>query len=179
MEPLTDGGFKTASGDVHRFTPRIWRSLACPVIVSAYLTLCLAYSLSPGGYPQPEYHWQDKLSAAERALKDGDSVSARSFYSQAGRIASWNHDWRGTLAAACGMKRLDDKNKSYFATRATLIRAMIAAETMQSRSGLKTVAEAFESIDEQKAAEMVRGISVTSAEHEEVSLPQFPSWNCG
>lgn len=178
MEPLTDGGFKTASGEVHRFPASIGRAFAA-VILAAYLSLCLAYRLSPDGYRQSGYHWQDKLSAAERALKDGDNTAARSFYSQAGRIASWNHDWRGILTAACGMKRLDGKNKSYFATRANLIRAMIAAETMQSRSGLNAVAEAFESIGEQKAAEMVRGISVTFAEHEEESLPQSGSWNCG
>jgi hypothetical protein len=89
-------------------------------------------------------------------MRAGDIYSARSLYSQTARIASWSDDWTGVLAAACGLRGLEKQHGDYFATRSTLVRAMIAAENRRSAPGLNAVASAFAGIGEHKAAAMVR-----------------------
>ena len=126
----------------------------------------------------PTARWQERLHEAEAALSNGDIYSARSSFSQAARIASWSDDWTGVLAAACGLKKLEGPRDNYFATRATLVRAMIAAQKQRSAAGLNHVANAFASIGEHNAAAMARS-------HIQADAPEDPattsrqSWNCG
>jgi len=82
------------------------------------------------------------------------ALNARSLYGQAARIASWSDDWNGLLAAACGLKKVESKRETYFATRTALVRAMIAAERQRSAPGLNSVANAFAAIGEDNAAAM-------------------------
>ena len=50
----------------------------------------------------------------------------------------------GLLAAACGMKLLDNASGSYFNVETILVRAMMAGESKQSRAGIAEVARAFQ-----------------------------------
>lgn len=84
-----------------------------------------------------------------------DLYQARHFYFQAGRIASWRKDWAGLVAAACGFKRLDGVVGPYSKAYSMLIRATTAAELMQSRRGIATVATAFATIGSDQAATAV------------------------
>jgi hypothetical protein len=116
--------------------------------------LLLAATLRTAAAPAS---WQERLLNADSALASGDRNRARHLYSQAARLAVWQSDWFGALAAACGMSRVERPRDDYFATRPVLIRAMILAEQKQSAAGLNSVAEAFASIGEHSAAAMVKG----------------------
>jgi hypothetical protein len=99
--------------------------------------------------------WRPVLALADASWEKGDLYEARHLYLQVDRIASWQQDWEGLVAAACGIKRLDGTEGPYSKTFAILVRAMIAAESMQSRSGMSAVARAFSTIGQPKAATMV------------------------
>ncbi|HWO40499.1 MAG TPA: hypothetical protein VNO43_01710, partial [Candidatus Eisenbacteria bacterium] len=98
--------------------------------------------------------WKLVFARAEAARREGNLYEARWLYSQAGRVAFWYRDWQGTLAAACGMKKVDNARDGFFATRTLVVQAMIAAEIRESRAGLMAVAQAFRSLGEDKAAAM-------------------------
>ena len=152
---------------------RRWAALA-----SASLACLLALlGLLPEARELPSAHWQNRLNAAEAAMRNGDIYSARSFYSQAARIASWTDDWTGILAAACGLRKLERPYDNYFATRTTLVRAMIAAQSQRSEQGLNAVANAFARIGELDAAALARSrIPMDAVE----STAQSSSvWTCG
>ena len=85
----------------------------------------------------------------------GDLYYAKSLYLQGGRLAVWRDDWAGLLTAACGIKKLERERGPYSSTNALLLRAMVAAEKRQSRSGLVAVAKAFAALGEDKASSMV------------------------
>ena len=85
----------------------------------------------------------------------GDLYYAKSLYLQGGRLAVWRDDWAGLLTAACGIKKLEKGRGPYSSTNALLLRAMVAAEKRQSRSGLVAVAKAFAALGEDKASSMV------------------------
>jgi len=53
------------------------------------------------------------------------------------------------------MSKLDKQKGRYSPTSGLLLRAMIAAETTQSRSGMIAVAKAFAGLGEDKVASMV------------------------
>ncbi len=99
--------------------------------------------------------WRPKISVAEESLEKGDLYQARHLYLQAGRIASWRKDWAGLIAAACGFKRLDGVVGPYSKAFSMLIRATTAAELLQSRRGIATVATAFAIIGSDRAATAV------------------------
>jgi hypothetical protein len=99
--------------------------------------------------------WRPVLALAEAAQEKGDLYGARHLYLQVDRIASWQQDWSGLMAAACGMKRLDGAAGPYSKTFAILIRAMMAAESKQSRAGIAAVADVLDSMRVHKAASMV------------------------
>jgi hypothetical protein len=107
-----------------------------------------------------DFNWQapaDRKAAfarAEAARQDGDLYGARWLYSHAARAAFWYRDWEGVLATACGMKKLDGVRELYSSTHHLILRAMIAAESKQSRAGMAAVAQAFASLGEDKAATM-------------------------
>lgn len=99
--------------------------------------------------------WKPVLALADTARAKGDLYAAKSLYSQVERLAAWRDDWAGLLAAACGMKKLDRERGRYSATNALLLRAMVAAETRQSRSGMAAIAKAFAALEEDEVAAMV------------------------
>lgn len=88
-------------------------------------------------------------------LADRRFYQARHFYLQAGRIASWRKDWAGLVAAACGFKRLDGVVGPYSISSSMLIHPTMAAELMQSRRGIATVATAFATIGSDQASKAV------------------------
>ena len=99
--------------------------------------------------------WRPVLARAEAALEKSELYDAKSLYSQAAHLASWREDWGGLLAAACGMKALDNESGPYSNVHTILVRAMMAGESRQSRAGIAAVARAFAAIGEDKAASMV------------------------
>jgi hypothetical protein len=107
-----------------------------------------------------DFKWQepaDRTAAfahAEAARQDGDLYGARWLYSHAARVAFWYRDWEGVLAAACGVKKLDNARESDVTTHHLLLQAMIAAESRQSRAGMTAVARAFASLGRDQAAAM-------------------------
>jgi hypothetical protein len=99
--------------------------------------------------------WKPVLALADAALEKGDLYYAKSLYLQGGKFAVWRDDWAGLLAAACGIKKLERERGPYSSTNALLLRAMVAAEKRQSRSGLVAVGKAFAVLGEDKVASMV------------------------
>src|SRR5215467_7831990 len=95
------------------------------------------------------------LARADAAREKGDLYYAKSLYLQAGTLAAWHDDWAGLLAAACGMKKLERERGPYSSTNMLLLRAMVAAEKRQSRSGLVAVAKTLAALGYDKAASMV------------------------
>jgi hypothetical protein len=110
-------------------------------------------------------------------MVEGDVYTARNLYVQAARIASWRDDWTGILAAACGLKKLERPRDNYFATRTTLVRAMIAAQNQRSAQGLNAVADAFVGIGELEAAALARSRIPTDAPQGTAQSSQ--PWKCG
>lgn len=110
-------------------------------------------------YPEWRRHeppdWRPLYDRGEAAAAREDRYEARYFYVNAARAASWAEDWRGLLAAACGMRKLDGAPQPSEAVHGLLLRAMIAAETRRSRAGLGAVAQAFAAVGEAAAAAMV------------------------
>ena len=145
-------------------------SLACLLALLALGSLREAREL-------PSARWQDRLNEAEAAMRDGDIYAARSLYAQTARIASWTDDWTGILAAACGLKKLERPRDNYFATRTTLVRAMIAAQNQRSAQGLHAVADAFAGIGELDAAALARSRIPMDAPEGVAQGSQL--WTCG
>jgi hypothetical protein len=99
--------------------------------------------------------WKPVLALADTARERGDLYYARNLYLQVGRLAASRDDWAGLLAAACGIKKRDRERGRYSATNMLLLRAMVAAEAKQSRSGMAAVGKAFSALGENKVASMV------------------------
>ena len=99
--------------------------------------------------------WKPVLALADAAQKKGDLYYAKSLYLQGGKFAIWRDDWAGLLAAACGIKKLERERGPYSSTNALLLRALVAAEKRQSRSGLVAVAKVFAALGDDKVASMV------------------------
>jgi hypothetical protein len=120
-------------------------AIACGLVLAAILRT-----------PDRPASWQRHLLDAESALSVGDRNRARHLYSQASRLAVWQSDWYGALAAACGMSSIERSRGDYFASRQLLIRAMILAEKHQSATALNSVADAFAGIGDHNASAMVK-----------------------
>ena len=99
--------------------------------------------------------WKPVLALAATAQEKGDLYYAKSLYLQAGSLADWREDWEGLIAVACAIYKLDKQKDHYSPTNQFLLRAMIAAETRQSRSGMTAVAKTFAGLGEDKVASMV------------------------
>ena len=134
---------------------RSWRAITYRASLLAFLLLAaLAWTRCDfSGREIPD--WKPVLALAEAARERGDLYYSKSLYSQAGRLAASREDWAGLLSTACGMKKLEREKGPYSSTNALLLRAMVAAETRQSRSGLVAVAKAFAALGEDKVATMV------------------------
>jgi hypothetical protein len=128
--------------------------------VIAYATLFVSVLLLmvltlPSHNPsRHETDWKQLLASANTERGRGNLYHAKVLYAQAGRIAALNENWAGLLSAACGMKMLERHIGRHSSTNALLLRAMIAAETRQSRAGMTKVAKAFEALGEHKVAIM-------------------------
>ena len=99
--------------------------------------------------------WKPVFEVADAAREKGDLYYAKSLYLQGGRFAVWRDDWAGLLAAACGIRKLEREKGPYSFTNALLLRAMVAAEKRQSRSGVVAVAKTLAALGYDKAASMV------------------------
>jgi hypothetical protein len=132
-----------------------WRAVAYLAAIVPYLLLVAFFWANPERSRQEIADWKPVIALADAAWEKADVYEARHLYLRAGRLASWREDWCGLIAAACGMKRLDDLVGSYFNTHTLLIGAMVAAERRQSRAGISAVATAFNAIGQHKAASMV------------------------
>jgi hypothetical protein len=124
------------------------------VIVPFFLMVALLW-LRPDLTRTEIPDWKPVLAVADVSWKKGDLFEARHLYLQVNRIASWEQDWEGLIGAACGIKRLDSAKGPYSKTFAILVRAMIAAESKQSRAGISAVARAFSTMGEHEAETMV------------------------
>ena len=141
------------SGENHR--RKSWSAIIYRASLLAFLVLAaLAWTQCDfSGREIPD--WRPVLALADAAQEKGDLYYAKSLYLQGGRLAVWRDDWAGLLAAACGVKKLEREKGPYSSTNALLLRAMVAAEKRQSRSGLVAVGKAFAALGEDKVASMV------------------------
>jgi hypothetical protein len=132
-----------------------WRAISYRVVLLSFVFLAaLAWTWRDFNAREiPD--WKPVLALADTARERGDLYYAKHLYLQGGRFAVWRDDWAGLLAAACGIKKLDGERGRYSATNMLLLRAMVAAETKQSRSGMAAVGKAFSALGEDKVASMV------------------------
>ena len=141
------------SEEYHR--AKSWRAIPYRAVLLSFVFLAaLAWTRRDfNGREIPD--WKPVLVLADTARERGDLYYAKSLYLQVGRLAAWRDDWAGLLAAACGIKKPDRERGRYSATNMLLLRAMVAAETKQSRSGMAAVGKAFSALREDKVASMV------------------------
>ncbi|HWP58297.1 MAG TPA: hypothetical protein VNL14_10445 [Candidatus Acidoferrales bacterium] len=130
------------------------RAIACVTAFLPFLALLWAAWMFPDWNPTEAPDWRPVIARAEEARQMGDLYQANTLYRQASRLASWGDDWRGLLAAACGIKKLEPKGSLKTADE-ILVRAMIAAQAKQSRRGMLAVANAFASGGKSEMAEFV------------------------
>ena len=132
-----------------------WRTIGYIVAIGAFLLMVALAWLRPDLNRTEIVDWRPVLALADAAWEKGDLYAARHLYLQVDQIASSQQDWEGLVAAACGIKRLDGAEGPYSKTFAILIRAMMAAESKQSRAGIAAVARVFAAVGQDKAASMV------------------------
>lgn len=96
--------------------------------------------------------WRPVLTQAELSREKGDLYQAKYLYSLAAGKAFRQEDWEGLIAVACGIKKLGSVEGLFGTTYSLLVRAMLAAESKQSRAGIYAVAKAFTAIGEHNAA---------------------------
>jgi hypothetical protein len=121
------------------------RAIACGTLFLVFILLSFFFLIRMGRDSRPAElpQWQPIFSLAEVAREKGELYDAKELYSQAGTFAASRDDWAGLLAATCGLNKLKQDKTPYSAIDALLLRAMAAAETKQSRTGLVAVAKAF------------------------------------
>jgi hypothetical protein len=146
-------GLTIAQQQNHR--AQSWRRIAYTAVLLLVLFLG-ALAWMRRDFRNPEIpDWRPVLALADAAQEKGDLYYAKSLYSQVGRLAARREDWEGLVVAACAMNKLDKQKGRYSPTNGLLLRAMIAAETKQNRSGMAAVAKAFAGRGEDKVASMV------------------------
>jgi hypothetical protein len=137
---------------------RLARLFAFAIAVFLPFSFLVAFALTRPDFNRQEIpHWRPVLALAEASAAKGELYDARSLYSRAAQLASWREDWGGLLVAACGMKLLDNSSGPYFNVHTTLVRAMMAGESRQSRAGIVAVARAFAAMGNDEAASMALG----------------------
>lgn len=155
--------------------PWWWRASGYLAAIVPFLFLVASLWLRPDLHQQPVPDWQPVLARAEESWKKAELYEARQLYVRSAQLASWRDDWQGLLAAACGMKKLDNSVGSFFNTHTILVRAMMAAESRRSRAGISAVAQAFSVIGEEAAASMVLARVGTDWPEEAESSPGVPA----
>ena len=136
------------------------RAISRPAIT--YGAVCLPFLLllvfvwmQPDFNGQETPSWKPVFALGDVAREKGELDNAEGLYLQAGEFAARRDDWAGLLAAACGMKKLKTEGGFRSTVNTLLLRAMVAAETKQSRIGTTAVAKAFAALGEEKVASMV------------------------
>src|SRR5689334_21829528 len=132
-------------------------ALGWAAVSLAFLLLLFSIWSHPEWRRHAAPEWMPLLEQAEAAAARSDRYAARRLYVDAARAASTAEDWRGLLAAACGMKMLDGPARAHANAYSILVRAMTVAETGRSRAGAAAVARAFSSIGEKEAAAALLG----------------------
>jgi hypothetical protein len=138
----------------HRL-PIGWRAGGYAVAIVPFGFLLALAWLDPDFNRPATPDWQPLLAQAEAAWDRGNVHEARHLYGQVDRIAAWRQDWRGLVAAACGIKKVDGARGVNSKAFQILVRALIAAQHRQSRDGVAAVASVFNALGEPKAAAMV------------------------
>jgi hypothetical protein len=147
------GPAAAAHSDQSRRAAR-WRTIGYGLAIGSFFLVALAW-IRPDLNRTEIADWRPLLALADAAREKGDLHAARHLYLQVDWIASSQQDWEGLVAAACGIKRLDGAAGPYSKTFAILIRAVMAAESRQSRAGIAAVAKVFAASGQDKAASMV------------------------
>ena len=132
-----------------------WRALYPPAALLLFLFLAGSAWTAWNFGGRETSDWQPTLERGHAARERGDLHYARSLYTQVGRLSAQRDDWAGLLAAACGMKKLERQRGRRSETNALLLKAMNAAKTRQSQSGLVAVASAFSALGHDSVASMV------------------------
>ena len=137
--------------------PARWRAFGYWLVLLLFFMLIIAAWLRPD-FNRPKLgDWKPVLARADAAWQAGDLHQARYLYLKIERIASWNRDWQGTVAAACRFKKLDGAPARYSKAYTLLIRASIFAEQKQSRQAMATIAEAFTLLGQHQTASSFLG----------------------
>jgi hypothetical protein len=134
-----------------------WRSFGYWLVLLFFFMLMMAAWLRPDFNRPPLADWKPVLARADAAWQAGDLHQARYLYLQVERLASWNRDWEGTVAAACRFKKLDGVPARYSKAYTLLIRAGIFAEQKQSRQAMATIAGAFNLLGQHQTASLFLG----------------------
>jgi hypothetical protein len=132
-----------------------WRMIGYVAAIAPFLLMVALAWIRPDLTQLEIPDWRAVLALADASREKGDLYDARHLYLQVDRIASWQQDWEGLVAAACGIKRLGGAEGPYSKTFAILVRALMVAESKGSRTGISAIARAFSTIGEHKAAAMV------------------------
>jgi hypothetical protein len=131
-----------------------WRALYHPAVILLFLFLVSVWARWDFS-GQETRDWRVILELADGARERGELNYAKSLYAQAGQVSASRDDWGGLLATACGMKKLERQSGRRSETTVLLLKAMNAAKTAESRSGLVAVATAFTALGHESVASMV------------------------
>jgi hypothetical protein len=123
--------------------------------VSPLLLLIVLARLYPGVNRTDIPDWRPLISLADEASSSGDQERARYFYLQVDRVAYWQKDWEGLVAAACRINKLDGGNRLSRKVVSILLRAATTAELARSRHGIATVAKSLTALGSNEAASAV------------------------
>jgi hypothetical protein len=148
------GPAAAAHSDQSRRAAR-WRTIGYVVLIGSFFLIVALAWIRPDLNRTEIPDWRPVLALADAAWEKGNLHAARHLYLQVDQIASSQQDWEGLVAAACGMQRLDGAEGPYSKTFAILVRAVMAAESKQSRAGIAAVAGVFTAFGEDKVASMV------------------------
>jgi hypothetical protein len=129
-----------------------WRTIGYVSVILPFLFMIALAWVRPEFNRSEAPDWKPLVVRANAALERGDVYEARYLYGQVDQIAAWKQEWEGHLAAACGLKRLDDVPGPYSRSVTILLRAAIIAENKQSRQGIVTIAQALRVMGKHKAA---------------------------
>jgi hypothetical protein len=158
MRHIQAGALKGPASAAHQDESRRtaqWRTIAYVVVIGSFFLMVALAWIRPDLNRTEIPDWRPVLALADAAWREGDLRAARHLYLQVDWIASLQQDWEGLVAAACGMKRLDGAEGPYSKTFAILVRAVMAAESRQSRAGIAAIAGVFAAFGQDKAASMV------------------------
>jgi hypothetical protein len=132
-----------------------WRAIGYLSVILPFLLMIAFAGLRPEFNRSEAPDWRPVIAGANAALEKGDLYEARYLYGQVDQIASWKEEWEGHLAAACGLKRLDDVPGPYSRYVTVLLRAAMIAENKQSRRGMVTIAQALRVVGKHDAASRI------------------------